>query len=433
MSIDRPRMIPADSCSDDESASPDDDSTSSEVLYNRTFAIAFFSQLGFVISNTLTTHYARWIGFLGGDVLAVGEIMGAGSVAGLVVRPWIGQWIDRVGARTTWLLGYALFAVGNLSNLLLTELGPWIYLCRSILVVGASLVFSSSLAYITHHAPASRRTEAIGILGVAGFTGIVIGPFLGDLILSGERTRDDFTLLFCLGAGVLLIPSFLLTLLPRPESETRSKSRRLVDFIRITRKHWPGSIAIVQAVFGLCMAVPFVFMTKYIDDTGLQDAGFSKVSLFFMCYAGWGLVLRILSRRIPELYGRRKMLLCGASIMGFGMLSFLLVNPQQPTMIVVPALLCGSGHALMFHTGTSLFLHTFPPEVRGVGSALSLMTMDIGMIGGAPILGWLADSFGYGELFIAVGVCSFVSAIIYAITSIPVWRSRAGNATVESA
>jgi len=109
-------------------------------LYDRSFACAFFSQIGFVLANTLMAHYARWIDFLGGDVEQVGFIMGAGSLVGLFLRPWIGQCIDRIGARNVWLLGYLIFGIGAAVNFGLSDLGIGIYVCRSLLVLGAAFV-----------------------------------------------------------------------------------------------------------------------------------------------------------------------------------------------------------------------------------------------------------------------------------------------------
>jgi MFS family permease len=83
----------------------------------------------------------------------------------------------------------------------------------------------------------------------------------------------------------------------------------------------------------------------------------------------------------------------------------------------------------MFHTATSLFLHTFPSEVRGAGSALSLMVLDVGCIAGAPVLGYVAFHFGYDWLFRLVGASCFVSGTLYGISSIPVWKARAIAAT----
>ncbi len=394
-------------------------------LYDRSFACAFFSQIGFVLANTLMAHYARWITFLGGDVEQVGFIMGAGSVAGLFLRPWIGQWIDRIGARNVWLLGYVIFGIGAVANLGLSGLGVGIFLCRSLLILGAAFVFSSSLAYITHHAPPERRTEAIGILGVGGFIGMILGPILGDLILGETRTAENFQTLFIVAVASLALPTLLLFFIEPPTAEVRQKSSRLSDFFKTVVRCWPGMIMLVVATFGLCMTIPFVFLAKFIDEVGISIPGVSEMGLFFICYAGWGLTVRISSRKIPDRLGRRKMLLVGCAVMGSGMFLFPWVDAAHPWRLAAPALLCGTGHALMFHTATSLFLHTFPSEVRGAGSALSLMVLDLGMIAGAPVLGYLAFHQGYDSLFRTVGAACFVSGTLYAISSVPVWKARA--------
>ena len=394
-------------------------------LYSRSFLIAFLSQTGFVLANTLMAHYARWIDFLGGGVSDVGWIMGVGSIAGLLMRPWIGQWINRWGARKMWAIGYGILAIAILGNLLLHELNWMMLVLRSLLVFGVALNFSSSLTYITQISPIDRRTEAIGSLGVGGFLGMMVGPYLGDLILgAGERTRENFTILFVTAAGAMLVPALLLLLLPEPQFEERSRALRLKDFAKTVRTYWPGTILLVNMVFGLCMTVPFIFLSKYIDEVGLSINGISEIGLFFWCYSGSGLSFRIGLRRLPEQVGRRKVLLVGMLVMGIGMLSYLLVTPANAWMLVVPALICGAGHGLMFHTGTSLLLEPFPNEFRGTGSALALMMLDFGMIAGAPILGHIADTFGYDWLFITVGATCICVASLYAYSSIPVWRVR---------
>ena len=51
---------------------------------------------------------------------------------------------------------------------------------------------------------------------------------------------------------------------------------------------------------------------------------------------------------------------------------------------------------------TSLAVDTFPNEVRGTGSALSVMMNDLGLVAGAPILGQVVAVYGYNAIFVAV-------------------------------
>ena len=377
----------------------------------------------------MMAHYARWITFLDGDDADIGRVMGTGALFGLLARPWIGQWIDRFGSRRMWLLGQVLFGLGTLSNLLIEDLATvWIYWPRAVNVFGASFVFSSSLAYITQLAPEARRTEAIGVLGCGGFVGIIVGPFLGQLILTGDRSRDDFVFLFLAATGALLLPTLFLLLLPDQDRSGGTGQFRLRSFLESGRNHWPGAICLVQFTFGMCMTVPFIFMTRFVDEIAASYPGSfqdSAVSWFFVCYAGWGLTVRLASRRLPDRIGRRKVLLAGCLTMGSGMLIFSRIDEANPwTQLIVSALVCGTGHALMFHTATALFMEPFPAEKRGTGAALSLMVMDTGMLGGAPLLGIVAERSGYGAVSLIVAGACFAAGAVYTVASVPVWKAR---------
>ena len=393
-------------------------------LYDRNFAIILAIQTFFVLTSTLMAHYARWIDFLGGSLGQVGWIMGAGTILSLFLRPRIGQWIDRLGARRIWVAGYGLFAIGCVGNLLLVDLHPTIYLLRVCLMVGTALIFSSLLTYLTQIVPSDRRTEAIGIIGVGSHIGMLLGPVLGDLLLSAEPARGNFVALFLAAGGGCAVPALLVCILRPLPGQGSGSAVGLASFLRTAREHWPGMILLVNFAFGFCMTVPFVFLVSYVDQVPLRIQGTSIIGLFFWCYAGWGMTLRIVLRRVPDRLGRRKVLLAGMLFMSVGMFSFQLVDAAHPWMIVVPALLVGTGHGLTFHTMTSLTLGLFPGAVRGTGSALALMTCDLGMLAGAPILGQIADAHGFSWMFSTAALFCLVVAGVYGCSSIPVWQER---------
>ena len=406
---------------------------SSGRLYDLNFAIALIAQTFFTLANTLTAHYNRWIEFLDGSVDDVGWIMGTGSVAGLVLRPWMGPWINRMGARTVWFGGCVVFATGSIGSLFFQDLGASIYVLRSCLAAGAAISFASSLTYITQVTPAERRTEAIGIFGAGGFLGMLIGPLLGDVILgSGARTTSDFATLFMAMTGALVATSLLLFFL-KPSVPHRASSIGLKEFVRTAWQYWPGTILVVCIAFGACMTVPFVFLASFVDEFQLKISGLSIVGLFFWGYAGWGLTVRVGFRRLPDRVGRRKVLLTGLLFMGMGMFCFPFVNVDRPWLLLFPAMCCGTGHALMFHTMSSLALESFPNHVRGTGSALSLMMLDMGMVGGAPILGLIAENFGFSWLFVSLGTINTLALVVYSLSSIPIWRARRETSPVKEA
>lgn len=386
-------------------------------LYDVNFFLAFTSQTCFVIANTLMAHYARWIEFLGGSLSQIGWVMGAGAAAGLFLRPWLAQFINRMGSKATWAMGYGVFSSAAFGNFWLGEIGPAIYVMRAATVLGAAMVFASSLTYISQMAPDHRRTEAIGILGVGGFVGMLIGPLLGDVFLGSDvRQRYDFLQLFAAAGLANLIPGTLLFFVRSPEKSptVRRASMKITEFMSTVRAHWPGSIVWIDLAFGACMTVPFGFLASFVDEAALKIPGFSVVGFFFLFYAGIGILFRVGLRKLPDRIGPQRVLFMGAVVMSAGMFAFSLVGPDRAWMIALPATLCGTGHSLMFHTMTSLTIAPFPKESRGTGSALALMLLDLGTFAGAPILGLIGEMWGYSVLFATVGLfCMLCTARFY--------------------
>ena len=255
-------------------------------------------------------HYSRWIEYLGGNLSQVGLIMGIGALLGLLLRPWMAQWINRLGARVMWACGLVFFSLSAITNLFLESIDLEIFLVRSGLVMGSAIVFASGLTYISQTSPESRKTEAIGIFGIGGFLGMLTGPFVGDLFLA-NRLRDNFEMLFLVAAFANALPLVLLYFLRPTVNEGSKSSLRLTDFIVITRRYWPGSILLVDFAFGVCMTAPFVFVASFIDRESLDMPGVSVIGLFFLFYAGIAITVRLLSRRLPDRIGSVKVLLCG--------------------------------------------------------------------------------------------------------------------------
>lgn len=376
-------------------------------LYTRNFAIAFAANMLFTLANAMLAHYARWITALGGDERTVGWITGLGFIAGLALRPSMGPWIDRIGDRTSLAIGCAVYLATWLLNPFLSGIGPAIFVLRAITLASAALVFASSLTYITRASPPERRTEAIGSLGAGGFVGILFGPALGDLLLSDVAPhRDEFLPLFLAGACAVGL-SLLLVAFLRP-SRRAAAPVRSVPFLQTILEYWPGRILLVNVTFGVCMTSLFVFLARFVDAMGLVEVG-----PFFLAYAGWGLFLRLAVARRGEVLDSRKIVVVGLCFFAAGMFAFSWVAPGHPLRLLLPAVLCGTGHALTFHHMVGLTIEPFPESAHGVGSVLALMMLDLGQIAGAPLLGTIGYYAGLGWVYPTVGlVCLLAGAAL---------------------
>ena len=86
----------------------------------------------------------------------------------------------------------------------------------------------------------------------------------------------------------------------------------------------------------------------------------------------------------------------------------------------------GTGHGLMFHTAGSVTIDKFPPEVRGTGTALATMFVDLGVVGGPPVLALIARQTSYPPMFLVIGGLVALIAILYAWSRHSRLRSSSG-------
>jgi MFS family permease len=117
------------------------------------------------------------------------------------------------------------------------------------------------------------------------------------------------------------------------------------------------------------MTVPFAFLASYVDEMPIHLNAVSEIGYFFWFYAGFGLLVRVGFRELPDRIGPERVLKLGLLTTGAGLLLFLLVTPEAPWRLALPAALTGLGHGLTFHTMTSMTIAPFPPALRGSASA----------------------------------------------------------------
>jgi MFS family permease len=399
--------------------------------YGRDFTLAFLAQFWFTIAATMWVQYARWIHFLGGDERDVGWIMGVGVGVALMLRPWLAEVISRFGSKRSWVAGMLLLAASALGNVFIVDLGLSIYVLQAISTAALAACYASGLTYVTDIAEPSKRTRMIGAFGVAGFCGVLVGPWLGDLVLGDwtdgliRRSRMSFVYLF-VGTAFVLMLSIVLAIKAREPRQHRVKgSLQLMAFFRTLRSHWPGAVVWVNFAFGICMTVPFRFLPRFIDEWHLGDFGLRG---FFLVYAGVGILVRATMRDWPERWGLKVTIVSALLLFAAGLMIFPLIDSRHVWVLAIPAFICGTAHAVVFHCMVSLTVDPFPPERRGSGTVLALMMQDIAQVICMPVLGMLADrDFIY--LFWAVAASSVVSAIYFGIRG----RSNAATADIDSA
>ncbi|MGB9689408.1 MFS transporter [Thermogutta sp.] len=404
-------------------------------MYDFTFWLAYLSNALVSAANTLLCRYADFVNFLGGTEYHLGWIVGIGMVGSLLGRFALGDSIDRFGARRLWLITILGTTASCLLHLVIFDYrSPLIYFARILYILMLAGVFSASMTLITGRVTKERLAEVIGIFGSAGFAGVVLGAPLADVLFPhGISDRWSADRLFLVAAALCLLSYPLACLVPernpnhrmqRRQTRSRidlrgqSRQRKRPSTFGILCHYWPGSVVAAGIVAGAALFIPPTFLPRFVAEMGVHD-----VSGFFVLYAVTAITVRSVILRPLQRWGLERVIAAGLVILAISQLLFLIV--RRPWQLVIPGLVFGLGHALLFPAIVGLGSAAYPKRHRGLATTLMMATFDAGLFVGGPIAGAVlrfAGDFGlprYSAMFVAVCVSVLVFDAVF------VWLQRA--------
>lgn len=120
--------------------------------------------------------------------------------------------------------------------------------------------------------------------------------------------------------------------------------------------------------------------------------------------------------RIADIYGRKKIFICGIVI--FMVAALVLVFSDSAIMLIPGRFLQGVGAAMIFGTGIAILTSVYPASERGKALGITAACVYIGQSAGAPLGGFLTHYFSWQSVFLSVVPLSL--AIFY----VAVWKLK---------
>ncbi len=139
--------------------------------------------------------------------------------AGLVPA---GKIADIYGRKKLYLLGLTVYLAGTVAAVF-TSTGAVLILSRAIQGLGCAIFATTGMAMLTAIFPPHKRGRVIGIYVAAVYVGLSVGPFVGGLLTEYFGWRMVFIGTLPLGAGALVLASFLL------KGEWRGEGEQFLD------------------------------------------------------------------------------------------------------------------------------------------------------------------------------------------------------------
>lgn len=336
---------------------------------------------------------------LGADLLVVGVIIGFASLAGIIVRPWVGTALDRIGRRKCLLTGGSIFLLSNLLYLQIDSITSMIYGVRLLHGMGMGILFATFFTLAADISPVERRTEGIGLFGISGHLSGAVGVMLGEKIIG----LWGYSAMF-LTCALFSLVSLLISLRIRDPGQHHHETKS-VSFIRLSllpRLRFPLFATIS---FAIGLTAYMVFLKPYALSVGI-----GSVSSFFVTYTLSATAVRLIGGHWPDRFGLRQVLYPTMASMSLGIFLFVI----QPTFtgLVISGVLCGIGHGFMFPILSVMFIESAEEKNRGSLITLFTMLIDIGFLIGAPLLGLIAKGGNYGTMFLTAAFIQIASLIM---------------------
>ena len=373
-----------------------------ERLFTRPFLLVSVANFTSGMSYALFLHLSGYLAELGATDTQIGLIYAATAVASIAMRPLIGPVMDRYGRRPVIMVGGVLNIIFVLLYLTVSTLGPWVYAVRIGHGVAEAMLFSALFTYAADIIPASRRSQGIALFGVTGLLPIGVAGIIGDFVLSVA----GFTELFLTAAAFAVLTLLFSIPLPerRPELAPGEQPR---GFWSIVTERDLLPIWWMIGSFSTVLTAYFVFIRRYVDDTG-----FGSVGLFFSMYVAVAILERVFLGWLPDRAGRKRVLYPSIVVLIAGF--FVLAGASSWVGVAIAGALCGAGHGFIFPILTTLLVDRAPDTDRG--SAMSFFTamLDAGTLIGGPILGAIIDTAGWGPMYVTAGLGLGIATVVFA-------------------
>ena len=339
-----------------------------------------------------------YIQSLGGTEALAGMCAAFFCLVAVVVRPFVGWWLDNGARRVVLVVGLILLALAPVGYVCVPVLSMAI-LFRMMHGAALSLSNSTTATVASDVIARPRFAEGMGYFGMATALASAIAPALG-LELMGL----GFNVLYLAAAAisVLALVLFCFIRTPRPQVERRPLSLKGL----VNRDSLPATCTMLVFMFTFGALENFVAI--YAANEGLPSG-----SLYFVVMSVVLLLVRVFLGKLVDERGEAFFVYTGNAAMICALLLLAFV-PNAATFLISGAL-AGYAFGGLEPALQSMAVHTATDETRGSANSTFLCGYDIGYGLGGGVSGVLITSVGYGNMWATVSLACVASVVLYVV------------------
>ena len=338
-----------------------------------------------------------YIQSLGGTEAVAGICAAAFSFVAVIVRPFVGWWLDNGVRRAALIAGLVLMGLAPLGYVFVPVLSVAIAV-RMLHGVGLSFSNSTTATVASDVICRPRFAEGMGYFGMATALASAIAPALGLSLMEGF----GFNALYAAAAAIAGLGLVLFAFVRAPKVDVPKKKLDLRTIIN--RDSLPATVTMLVFMFTFGALENFVAI--FAAESSLPSG-----SIYFLVMSGMLLLVRITLGKLVDQRGEAFFVSsCNAAMLvAFLLLAFV---PNAVTYIL-SAVLAGYAFGGLEPSLQSMAVHTSTEETRGSANSTFLCGYDIGYGLGGGIAGSLITGLGYSAMWSIVSLACVLSVIVY--------------------
>ncbi|WP_108307882.1 MFS transporter [Metalysinibacillus jejuensis] len=377
-----------------------------EKIWTKRFISLFIMNLTvfFVFYGLVTTLPLYALDVLGQTDKEAGLLLTAFLVSAIVVRPFSGKLLDVFGKRKLLLIGLAFYFVCSVLYLWIKPL-PFLLALRFFHGIWFSIITTAAGSLAADIVPTSRKGAGLGYYTMSTNLAVVIGPFIGLLVIQ----YSNFNMLFVILSSVVLVGGLLALTINTDDLQQPTNAKlsfRLGDLFE--RPSMP--VALIASLVAFSYASVLSFLSVYAQHKGLMAAA----SWFYAVFAAAMLLTRPYVGRLYDQKGAVYVIVPAFFFFGIGLV--MLAYVEGAVLFLIAGAFVGIGYGSLNTSLQALAIQATKPERSSYATATYFTMFDVGIALGSYVLGIIALKLGYmavylGSAALMVGVLALYLVI----------------------
>lgn len=335
---------------------------------------------------------------LGGSVTQAGLTLTLFMVSAILIRPFSGLIIEKLGQRRTLIISATMFCFIAFGYLFISNMTS-LYILRLFHGVWFSILTTVCVPVVNQFISDSRRGEGMGYYAMSVNLGIVLGPLIGLSLIP----YLSYTMVTAVLVAMIFIGYIFCFLIPvqevkQPDSEAEKTKLGLSDFIE--KKSLTVALMVMMISFSYASIMSFI--APFASSIHLmQYAG-----LFFVVFAISMMSLRPITGKIYDRKGPQYVIYPAVLTFSLGLL--VLSQIHTLTGFMLAAVLIGLGFGSAQPCLQTLAIQRAPKHRIGYATSTFYTCYDIGIAIGSLVVGMMITKQSFSFAFI---ICATLTAL----------------------